>query len=373
MTMRVLQVIGAMDRGGAETMIMNLYRAMDRSAIQFDFLVQATDECDFDREIYELGGNIYRVPRYIGANYFPYKRACRAFFSEHGGDYPVVHGHIGSSAAVYLSEAKRVGCKTIAHSHAQKFLRFPLGPVFDVLSYPTRYVADYFLGCSREAGVDRFGEAVVESEQFSVLNNGIDLSAYRPHAEKITQLKQELGLDQHFVVGHVGRFAPEKNHEFLLHTFAEVCRMRPNAVLLLVGRGPLESTLRAEVEKLGLSDRVRFLGVRDDVPDILSVFDVMAFPSVKEGLGLVAIEAQAAGLPVVMSTGLPSTACILPNAKMLDLAAGEHKWAEALLRAASHQVPFEQAAKEIRTAGFDIHQSAQELTQLYETLAAQSR
>lgn len=143
--LRVLHVIGAMDRGGAETMIMNLYRAVDRTQVQFDFLVHETRECDYDQEIEQLGGRIFRLPRFTGANLVRYKSLCRAFFSEHP-EIAIVHGHIGSSAAIYLSEAKRADKVAIAHSHAQNFLPRPAGWAFRAVSYPTRYIADYFIG-----------------------------------------------------------------------------------------------------------------------------------------------------------------------------------------------------------------------------------
>ena len=150
---RVLHVIGAMDRGGAETMIMNLYRAIDRTKVQFDFLVHEQRVCDYDEEIKDLGGEVFRgLPRFKVVNYSTYRDECRDFFSRHS-EHPVVHGHIGSCAPVYLREAKRQGRVTIAHSHSQKFPLSVTELGFRALAYPVRRVADNFIACSMEAGL----------------------------------------------------------------------------------------------------------------------------------------------------------------------------------------------------------------------------
>ena len=153
---RILHVIGIMNRGGAETMIMNLYRNIDRSKVQFDFVENEGDTADFDEEILSLGGNIFHCPRYVGKNHLTYCRWWRDFFASHKGVYAVVHGHIGSTAAIYLSIAKRHGAYTIAHSHSAGFG----SAMYRVFSYPTRYVADHFFACSRDAGISRYGKKV---------------------------------------------------------------------------------------------------------------------------------------------------------------------------------------------------------------------
>lgn len=367
--LRVLHVIGAMDRGGAETLIMNLYRSINRKRYQFDFLVHEQRECDFDDEIRELGGNIYRLPRFNGWNYFTYKRLCKEFFAEHR-EHPIVHGHIGSSAAIYLSEAKKAGRVTIAHSHAQSFLPGIMGMGFKVVTYPTRYIADWFIGCSLEAGRDRYGEKVVAGDRFSILNNGIHVQDYRCDERSHLREKEKLGLRGHPVFGHVGRLAPEKNHRFLIDAFNLVLDQIPDAMLLLAGRGPLEEELKNYVDHLGISTSVVFLGVRDDVPELLRGFDVFVFPSEKEGLGLSAIEAQASGLPTIVSAGVPSMACVTESAVRISLSDGVRAWADemvAQLRRAE-SAPRHDWIDDVRSGGFDIDDSARDLIELYEKL-----
>lgn len=367
---RVLHVIGAMDRGGAETMVMNLYRAIDRESVQFDFLVHEDRECDYDAEIRHLGGVIHRLPRFVGLNIREYRSLCRDFFTNHP-EYPIVHGHIGSCAAIYLSEAKRAGRFTIAHSHAQNF-GAPLENLsFRLVSYPTRYVADWFFGCSLEAGSDRFGKSVVEGERFSVLDNGIDLDLYRCDEVMHRQAKLSLGFQEQPLFGHVGRLAPEKNHRFLFEVFAQIKTMLPESVLLLVGRGPLEGELAVFAERLGIDDSVRFLGVRDDVPLLLKAMDVFIFPSVKEGLPVASIEAQASGLPCVMSTGVPERAVVSEKAVRIPLSLGAAAWASEAISLHSQTCGAGRAdyTAQVRDRGFDIHQTARRLQTFYEQIA----
>ena len=241
---RVLQVIGVMDRGGAETMIMNLYRAIDRTKIQFDFLVHERREGDYDAEIRELGGRFFRLPRFVGLNEHSYRMECRTLFAAHP-EWSIVHGHIGSCAPIYLSEAKRAGKYTIAHSHAQNYETGLAGLAFRVASYPSRFIADYFIGCSREAGIDRFGKRIVEGDTFSVLPNGINASHYACGQSEHDAAKAKMGFAGRPVVCHVGRLTPVKNHEFLFDVFERIKQKWPNAVLVLAGRGALRNRLNS--------------------------------------------------------------------------------------------------------------------------------
>lgn len=369
---RVLHVIGAMDRGGAEMTVMNLYRAVDRDVVQFDFLVHEERACDFDEEIGDLGGRIYRVPRFTGVNLSRYARLCRSVFEAHP-EHRVVHGHIGSSAAVYLHEAKRAGKYAIAHSHAQFFLPGLPGLAFRAVSYPTRFVADYFFACSPEAGRDRFGRRVVEGDRFSVLNGGIDVDRYACDDRERLGAKRALGVEGRPAFGHVGRLAAEKNHVFLLEAFARITEELPDAVLLLAGRGPLESDVRKKARELGIEESVRFLGVRDDIPTVLKSLDVFLLPSTKEGLALAAVEAEAVGLPCLLSTGVPAIACATSRAERLPLDAGSRAWADCAI-ARYRSLPdkgWSDCRNDVRASGFDVRETAAWLTKFYH--AAESR
>lgn len=175
---RVLHVIGIMNRGGAETMIMNLYRNIDRSKVQFDFVENSYESAVFDEEILSLGGRIYRCPHYNGKNHFTYVKWWNDFFKSHPSEYPIVHGHVGSTAAIYLSIAKKYGAYAIAHSHNSGGDRGIKTLLYKALSYNTRNVADYFFACSTPAGIDRFGKGIVNSSRYSLLNNAIEIGDF---------------------------------------------------------------------------------------------------------------------------------------------------------------------------------------------------
>ncbi len=368
---RVLQVIGVMDRGGAETMVMNLYRAIDRSKIQFDFLVHEQREGDYDAEISRLGGRFLRLPRFNGLNAASYRKQVRAIFAEHP-EYRVVHGHIGSCAPIYLSEAKRAGAYAIAHSHAQNFESGLAGLGFKVVARPVRGVADYFMACSREAGFDRFGKTIVSGDRFSIVPNGINVVRYACDQASHEEAKAALGLAGRPVVCHTGRLIPVKNHAFLLDVFARVHARIPEAVLVCAGRGELEAQLKARAAELGLAESVRFLGVVDNVPEVLAAADAFVFPSVKEGLPLAVVEAQASGLPATISTGVPDLALVSDRARRIPLDEGADAWAafvlEDLDRAASR--PRTDAVEQVRKHGFDIVDSAARISEFYERAAA---
>lgn len=368
--MRVLQVIGAMDRGGAETVIMNLYRTMDREKVQFDFLVHTQRRCDYDDEIEALGGRIYRIPMYNIANARKYRACCRAHFRDHP-EHRVVHGHIGSCAGIYLDEAKRAGRATVLHSHAQNYDRFPRQQVFNLLVKPSLKMADFFLACSPEAGRDRFGDGIYDGPRCEVMPNGVDASLYECDDASHERAKAELGLSESFVVGHVGRFIEVKNHRFLLGMFACLKKRVPNAKLLLLGRGPLEDGVRARARELGLEQDVVFCGVRDDVPRYLKAFDLFVFPSVLEGLPMATVEAQAAGVPCLLSTGVPESAAVSRFARRLDLSAGEDAWADAALRQVEKGQPRIMGASDVARAGYDIRETAQWLADLYGKMASE--
>lgn len=363
---RVLHVIGAMDRGGAETLIMNVYRNIDRSILQFDFLVHETRECDFDSEIRALGGSIFSIDRLNGINTVSYIKQCRDFFHMHH-NYCAVHVHIGSSACFVIKEAKKFGLFCIAHSHnTNPSLSLPeIG--FRLFSYPTRYIADYYLACSREAGVDRFGKAVVTSNRFSVLNNGIDVKRYKFSSKLRSSMRRDLGIaPEQKAICHIGRFSDEKNHEFLLKAFAKCGGGEFDGRLFLVGRGPLRNDMEQLAAELNIRDKVVFLGVRSDIPDLLMAMDLFVFPSKWEGLGIAAIEAQASGLPCILSPALPDMAVCSPYAYKMDSLNSTTAWAERMvnepIRANMDRID---GVNYVRESGFDIKRTIDSLASLY--------
>lgn len=297
---RILHVFGRLNRGGAEMMIMTLYRNIDRTKVQFDFIVHANEKCAFEDEVRFLGGNIYKVPRYNGKNHFQYKKAWNEFFQNHP-EYKIIHGHIRSTASIYLKIAKKLGLITIAHSHNTSSGGGFSAVVKNILQYPIRSIADYLFACSRAAGEWLYGKRACKGDNFFILNNAIDTEKFIFNEETRLKKRKELQIEDKFVIGHVGRFHPQKNHYFLIDIFKEIYNINKNSVLLLIGDGDLKKSIQEKVEDLGLSNNVVFTGVRPNVPELLQAMDVFLFPSLYEGLPVALIEAQAAGLPCIVS------------------------------------------------------------------------
>ena len=361
---RVLHVIGHMDRGGAETMIMNIYRHIDRTRVQFDFVENSPNRAAYDDEILSLGGRIYRCPHYIGKNHFTYQRWWDHFFRDHGSDYAIVHGHLGSTAAIYLSAAKKHGIFTIAHSHNTNGKGFR-DKVYQAYAYPTRKIADFFFACSLDAGRDRFGKSITENTaKFCVLNNAIDAEAFSYDVEKRRRIRTQFGLEDSVVFGHIGRFFEQKNHAFLIDIFSEISKQCENAKLMLVGDGELKEQISRKVLDKGLKDKVIFTGVQEDVVPFYQAMDVFLFPSLYEGLGMVAVEAQATGLPCIISDKV-SRECILVD-ELVSVCSLEDEpsvWAKCAI---SHIPANRHDYTDIITAkGYNVRQTAKWLADFY--------
>lgn len=361
---RVLHVIGSMNRGGAETMIMNLYRHTDHSQVQFDFVENSSDPAAFDEEIIKLGGRIYRCPHYNGKNHRVYVKWWNDFFIAHPNQYQIIHGHLGSTAAIYLAIAKKFGIYTIAHSHNSGTDRGVKTLLYKVMSYNTRNVADYFFACSTPAGIDRFGNKIVRGGHYSLLNNAIETDTFVYGDSVRKGVRRQLGLADELVIGHVGRFNPQKNHPFLLDIFAALLKKESNAVLLLVGGGEGMSQIREKAQKLGIAEHVHFLGVRSDVADLMQAMDVFVLPSLYEGLPVTMVEAQAAGLPCIISDKVPPE-CILTEGlvDIMTLSASPEAWAEKIL--AKRAIPRTDRRAEVAAHGFDITTEAVKLQEFY--------
>ena len=353
-----------MNRGGAETMIMNYYRSIDRTKVQFDFVENSFEPAVFDEEIQSLGGRIFRCPHYNGKNHITYVRWWKQFFREHCGEFAAVHGHLGSTAAIYLSAAKKAGVYTIAHSHNTHQISLS-GMVYQMYSYPTRYVADYFFGCSQDAGISRYGKRICDSsEKFSVLNNAIDTDHFAYREEIRAKIRRKLGLEGKLVIGHVGRFFAQKNHRFLLEIFAQIHKRNADAVLLLVGDGELRGEIEKQIRDSGLDEYVILAGVQADVNPYYHAMDVMLLPSLYEGKPFVIIEAQASGLPCVISDKVPSE-CILVKGLVTQVALTESAkiWADNACSCVEN--PRFGYAQKIKDSGYDISQNTYWLQNFY--------
>ena len=355
---RVLQVATYMGRGGLESMIMNYYRHIDREKVQFDFLVHRQERAAFDDEIESLGGRIYRLTRLVPWSK-SYLSALNHFFDKHP-EYRIVHVHQDCLSSVILKAAAQHHIPVrIAHSHnanQDKNLKYPI-KLWYKRSIP-KYATNLF-ACGKDAGDWMFSGA-----PYQIINNAIDAAAYAYEPEKRAEMRCQLGLTDELVVGHVGRFNQQKNHPFLLEVFAALLKKEPHAVLLLVGGGEDMPKIQAKAQTLGIAERVRFLGVRSDVADLMQAMDVFVFPSLYEGLPVTMVEAQAAGLPCIISDKVPPE-CILTEGlvDVMPLSASPETWAEKIL--AKRAIPRTDRRAEIAAHGFDITTEAVKLQEFY--------
>lgn len=364
---RVLQMIGTLGLGGSQTMLMNLYRSIDREQIQFDFVLDHPDGLYFAEEVKALGGRIYTLAPFRGTNAGEVRRDWNNFFYTHP-EYTVLHSHVRSYASLYLPVAKAHGLKTIIHSHNTANGSGVSSLVKKALQEPLRRQADVLMACSNEAGEWLYGKKACQSDRYIFLPNAIDTGRFAPDAEKRRKARQMLGVEGRYVIGHVGRFNEQKNHGFLLETFQRAHAQDPKAVLLLVGSGPLQENMVQKAVKLGIAEDVLMTGRRDDVPALMAAMDVFAFPSLWEGLPVTLIEAQAAGLPCVISDVITTDVDITPLIARLPLGDPD-RWAAELLR----QRPHMDTREALIRAGFEVRSSARFMSELYLRLDREAR
>lgn len=363
---RILHVLGKLNRGGAETLVMNWYRNIDRSKIQFDFVIHTTEKCSYTNEVLALGGRIFSVPEYRGINHIQYCQAWKNLFEQHS-EFKIVHGHVRSTAAIYLFIAKKYNRIAISHSHAINNGSGIGAIIKNAYQYPVRYIADYQWACSMEAGEFLFGKDVLNHKNYSLIKNAIDVKRFEYNSVVRQEIRNELEIGNKLVFGHVGRFTFEKNHEFLLGLFENYHKINNDSILIFVGIGPLLNNVKAIVMEKNLQDAVMFLGEREDVDRLLQGIDLFLFPSLFEGLGIVAIEAQAADLPVLISNRVPADVLILKDTKVcsIDSVNSKEIWLETIKEMNLSTRNRVSRAEELIHAGYDISVEAKTVQRKY--------
>lgn len=323
---RVLQCVNNMHRAGLETMLMNYYRHMDRTKVQFDFLTHRPERSDYDDEIEALGGKIYRAPRLYPQNYPAYFAYMKRFFADHP-EYKIVHSHIDAMSFLPLLAAKRAKVPyRIAHSHntsIDRDFKYLLKQFFRLL-LPS--AANKLCACGDEAGKFLF-----RTGDFTVIPNAIEAEKFRFDEAVRAEMRRELGIENTFVIGHIGRFAYAKNQKFLIDIFAEILKCCSDSVLVVVGTGEKTNEIKAYAHATGADEKILFLGNRNDVEKLYQAMDVFAMPSLFEGVPVVGIEAQFASLPCVFSDRVPKEVAFSQNCEFIALEKGPKYWAEQLL------------------------------------------
>lgn len=328
---RVAQIIGKWLGGGVESVVMNYYRHIDRTKIQFDFI------CDEDStnipygEIEKMGGKVILIPPY--QKVFKYHKKLKEVLKS--GGYKIVHSHINTLSVFSLFAAKCAGVPVrIAHSHSTTNKKEKKKNLLKQILRPfSKVFATDYMCCSELAGRWLFGNKEYDNGNVYLLNNAIDLDKFKYDEEKRKEKRKELNIeDDTLVIGHVGRFVEQKNHRFLIDIFNEVHKQKENSILLLAGQGPLMEEMKEKVKILGIEDSVKFLGQRNDINELYQVMDLFLFPSLYEGLGMVAVEAQVSGLPCVVSTEIPEIAKVTEKITFINLENKIEIWTEIIFK-----------------------------------------
>lgn len=351
---RILQIVGSMHPGGIENFIMNLYEHMDRQKFQFDFVVHMQRENDYTEQIQQMGGRIYLLPRLTRHPICNLRGIYRLVKENH---YKIVIRHTPNAlVAPQLLAARMAGACTICHAHSEtdsKKLLHYLGKVLMKIAACKR------IACSSNAGKWMFGNC-----SYDIVHNAVDIERFRYSAEKSQMIRKEFNLQDKHIYGHVGNFVWSKNHLLMLDIFHEILKRDEKAILMFVGEGSLRNEIEQKIEQLKLGEKVILTGVRKDVPMLMSAFDMLMFPSVYEGLPLTLIEAQAAGLPCLISDTITGDVIVTEGlVKQDSLKETEEHWAQEAVSLMESNPVRNCQRKNIAQAGYDIDS----LVKWYET------
>ena len=359
---RVLQILGNCVAGGVEAVIMNYYRNIDRSLVQFDMVVHKFPVKFVVDEARELGANVYEVTP-ISKNPFAYMLQIYEICKK--SSYKIIEVNMNSLSGFALFAAWLAGVPVrILHNHTTVAKEEKLrGIVKNILRPFARCFANRYFACGKDAAIWMYGRQAFEAGKVKLVYNAIDTKKYTFNLQKRQTIRKELIIpDGYLVFGHVGRFEQAKNHTFLIEIFNEILKQAPASVLLLIGDGKNRSGIEQLVQELGITQKVKFLGIRDNVQDFYNVMDIFLFPSLFEGLGLVGIEAQANGLPCLVSNRVPNELKVTSKVKFLPLEISATDWATEAIKMVQHRLTDESP---IKLANFDITTEADKMTHWY--------
>lgn len=360
---RIAQIIGKWVGGGVEAVVMNYYRYMDKDKIQFDFICDS-DSTDIPyEEINKLGGKVILIPPY--QKVFKYHKELKNVLKE--GKYKIAHSHINTLSVFSLWAAKSAGVPVrIAHSHSTTNRKEKKKNLLKQVLRPfSKIFATDYMCCSELAGRWLFGNKEYGKGNVYLLNNAIDLEKFKYDENIRKQKRKELEIvEDTLVIGHIGRFVEQKNHRFLIDIFNELHKKQPNSILLLIGQGPLMQEMKEKVSRLNLEKAVKFLGQRNDTNQLYQAFDVLLLPSLYEGLPVVGVEAQAAGLLCILSNDMTKETKILDTTVFMSLEDSAEKWAECILEIVKNFNRIN-TKMEVSKNGFNIKIEAKKLSSIY--------
>ena len=359
--MRILEITSDLDGGGVDRLLYDYCSRMTND-IQFDFVVTSKTEGILEKPLKELGCNIYRISQ-IREGLKKHNNQLKKILTDN--HYDVIHDHSGYKAWCNLRVAKRCGVVSrIAHSHQAFMAETTKQKIMRILSTPiTKMYSTELFACGNDAAKWMWGKKAFNDGKVYIMKNAIHSEKFNFSPEKRERIRSEYNLTDKFVVGNVARFSYQKNHEFLINIFAQVKKIRTDAVLMLIGRGELEDTVKAQVEELGLQDSVIFMGVRNDVPDLVNAMDVFALPSRFEGLPVTLVEIQANGLPAVVSDNVTKEMTLSNDFAFIPLTQSTLVWAKAI-----SEIQRNESRNLIKNTIYDLNIATNELRSKYLTI-----
>ena len=360
---RVAAIIGKMDSGGKKNLVMEYYRHIDREKVQFDFICDADSQAIPANEIEQLGGRVYQIPPYrsIFANMREMMRICKE------NRYPVMHAwnstmnlfpmYVAKSSGipVRISESLSMAHKSDWKTVLKKILR-PMSKLF----------ATHYMSCGEDCGRWQFGNKLFDAGRVDVFKTVIntEFNAYDPDLRE--QTRKKFGWEDKIVIGHIGRFTPQKNSVRLIEIFGAIAKKEPRAVMCLIGDGELKQAMMEKIRELGIEGQVDYLGRREDIQQFYNAMDAFLLPSLYEGLPVVGLEAESCGLPMFFSTEVTREANACELGHFIPLAASDDEWANEVLKAARDNMPLRRShAKEVAAAGFDSASESLRLQNYY--------
>lgn len=358
MAIRILCVFGLLDRGGAETMCMNLYRHIDKNIVQFDFVKHSSKLCVFEEEISRFGGRIFEAPKFNGSNIIEYRSWWKKHLIEHP-EHMIIHAHMFTTAPFYFDVAHKLGRITVCHSHSTSYNEGTIKKlVWELMKKRLVKMSDYRFACSRAAG-----EYMFAGNDYILLNNAIDLDTFSYNQVIRDAKREELGINANEkVVIIVANFVSPKNPIGAIDLFQKMRQLDPTLTLIWAGYGPLQNATESHINSLGLENNVKLLGTRSDVADLLQAADLFMMPSFFEGLPVAAIEAQASGLPCLLSEGISQEAAITDICKFAPIDNSE-QWCEMTSRLLT--LPRINKTEELTLAGYNIQKTSAWLQNFY--------
>lgn len=360
---RVLHIVPALDGGGVENLLLNYYSHMNKDKFVFDFIVHGKNVGALESVFEKMGSKIYHIPP-KHESFLQNLKAMQRIIND--GNYDVVHAHQGAIGTFPMYFAKKAGVRCrITHSHVAFMRESLLRKIINkfLLIFLKKYATDWF-ACGTDAGRFLWGDNAVNNGKVHVMNNAIEIDKFTFNPLIREEMRHQLDVDGKFVIGNVGRLSYQKNHEFLIRVFNEIYKLEKNGVLLLVGRGELEDDVRQQVEELGLTEAVKFLGIRNDVPSLLQAMDVFLLPSRYEGLPVVLVEAQAAGLVSVVADTITKEVKVTDKVIYISLEESYLGWANEVLMF-TNGYERKDTFPQMQLGGYDILQEAKKMELFY--------